>query len=94
MKVKKYSNLQIDNGKLSNCYILASIKIFNKKFPNYAIPVLETDYLDIHKISSLEEIILYLKQDKDLCKYCHYGHDEKSAPWKLSNFEASEWYNV
>lgn len=83
---------QLDNGVLYPCCVMSNIRFFNNHFKDYAIPLVESDYLDIHKISSVEEIKKYFSFDKEFCKHCNYGRE--SAPWRLSQHELSEWYGV
>ena len=86
----------LDNGILYSCCIAQGIqKFFNKKFPKYAIPFAQDDTLDIHKVSSLQEILDFLKKPKTYCAYCHYQDNTflpNAKKWKLSKRELSEWY--
>lgn len=91
---KKLGCTQLDNGKIYPCSIISNIKIFNEYFKDYAIKTSENDYLDIYKISSVDEIFQYLKKPKELCKYCNLGHNRKTAPWKISERKVSEWYEI
>ncbi len=83
---------QLDNGILYPCCVMSNIRFFNNYFKDYAIKLIESDYLDIHKISSFYEIKDYLIRNKNFCSYCNYGGE--SAVWKLSKRELSEWYDV
>lgn len=83
---------QLDQGLLYPCCVMSNIRFFNNHFKDYAIPIKESDYLDIHKISSVDEINEYFKTDKEFCRYCNYA--KESAPWRLSKGELSEWYDI
>ena len=83
---------QLDQGLLYPCCVMSNIRFFNNHFKDYAIPIKEGDYLNIHKISSVSEINEYFAKDKEFCKYCNYAKEQ--APWKLSKGELSEWYDV
>ena len=76
------------------CEVIGSIRFFNNYFKEYAIPTTKNDYLDIYKISSIDEIYEFFNKPKDFCKYCSFGHNIKKAPWKLSNKEVDEWYDI
>ena len=91
---KKYACPLLDNGKLYPCEVIGSIRFFNNYFKEYAIPTTKNDYLDIYKISSIDEIYEFFNKPKDFCKYCSFGHNIKKAPWKLSNKEVDEWYDI
>ena len=91
---KKIGCLQINNGKCAPCSVISNIEIFNDYFREYKIPVYKTDYLDIYKINSIKEIFKYLKTPKTVCKYCNFGCNIKTKPWKLSNKEVDEWYDI
>ena len=91
---KKYACTQIDNGKLSMCAPMAYVKFFNAKFKDYAVKIPDNHFLDIYKISSLEEILSYFKEPKDFCRYCHMGHNQEHRPWTITKRDVSEWYRV
>lgn len=91
---KKYACPLLDNGILYPCEVIGSIRFFNDYFKEYVLPVTKNDYLDIRKISSIDGIYKFFNSPKDFCKYCSYGNDVKTAPWKISKREVSEWYDV
>ena len=80
-----------DNGKFYACPFINGVdKFFNKKFPQYAIPVAKEDVLDIHKIKSIDDIIEFYKKPKSMCAHCAKF---KIVKWRLSKQEANEWYD-
>ena len=91
---KKYVCTQIDSGKLSMCAPMAYVKFFNAKFKDYAVKIPDNHFLDIYKISSLEEILNYFKEPKEFCRYCHMGHNQEYRPWTITKRDVSEWYRV
>ena len=90
--VMNVSCAQLDNGKIYPCCIMSNIRFFNDYFKDYAIPLVESDYIDIHNVNSVDEIIKYFKNKKEFCKYCNYG--KELVPWRISKKEISEWYDV
>lgn len=93
---EKINGALVDNGILYSCCIAQGMKdFFNATFKDKAIPFSPNDTLDIHKISSLDEISAFLNKPKSICTYCNY-HDknvkENKTHWHLSKKEASEWY--
>ena len=91
---KKIGCVQLDNGKLSPCSVISSIKHFNNYFDEYKFKIEEKDFLNIYNISTIDEIFEYLNTPKEFCKHCNFGHNIKSLPWKLSNKQVSEWYEI
>ncbi len=91
-KASRYKCPQLDNGLISPCAILSNIRFFNNYFKDYALPVSKDDYLDLYKISSIEEIKQYFSTPKELCKYCGYG--KVKEPWHVTKYDVSEWYKV
>ncbi len=89
---KKYGCTQLDNGKIYPCSIASNIKIFNDYFKDYTLPVNDNDFIDIHRIDSIDEIFEYFKKPKEICKYCNLGHNRKLAKWKISDKKLEEWY--
>ena len=90
---KKSGCTQIDNGKLYLCPTISCIRFFNDYFKEYAIPIEKDDYMDLYKISNIDEIFKYLNTPKNFCKYCNWSAKEEK-PWKLSNKEVDEWYDI
>lgn len=84
----------LDNGILAPCTIISNIKFFNSYFKEYSLPVYNKDYLNIYKISSIDEIINFLNTPKLFCTHCGYAHKRKYYPWKISEKKFSEWYNI
>ncbi len=84
----------LNNGILYPCGIIATYDLFfNKYFKDHAIPIAKDDYLDIHKLKSINEIFEFYKKPKLTCAHCDYKRKEKKI-WQLSKKELSEWYNV
>lgn len=80
---------QLYKGNLYPCFVVQGIKHFNKKF-NQNIPVTKADYLNIHKISSIEEIKNFFANPIPFCAYCGYHNDARK--WENShNHDISEW---
>ena len=91
---KCYSKLWpiLDNGKFYACSTLNGLDLFfNKKFPQYAIPIAKDDVLDIYKIKSIDELIDFYNKPKKMCAHCNYYISGKKD-WAPSKREASEWY--
>lgn len=83
----------LDQGKFYACSTINGLRFFNKKFPQYALPEANEDFLDIYKISTIDEIIEFYKKPKSLCAHCNYYISGKKD-WKLSKKEPGEWYKI
>ncbi len=77
------------NGKIFQCPIAGNIEILNKYF-NSNFEITEKDYIDIHKISKLRDILKYLSHEIPFCRYCDIF---KCTPrlWKHSEKSIKEW---
>ena len=79
----------LDNGKFYSCTTVNGVeKFFNKKFPQHSIPISQDDILDIHKISSIDEIIDFYNKPKKMCAHCSY-YSVKGKEWAYSKKKAN-----
>jgi MoaA/NifB/PqqE/SkfB family radical SAM enzyme len=77
------------DGKLYSCPTIAYIKYFNQYFGK-KLEVKESDYVDIHKVESIDEIMEFLSSPSDFCRYCDIAGG-KMQEWGISKKEISEW---
>jgi len=78
------------DGKLYNCFVPLCIASFNDAF-NENLNVCEDDYLDIHKVESIEEIFHKLCRPIPFCRYCATTKMQFNLKWSVSGKKRSEW---
>lgn len=79
----------LKEGKIYSCPRVANIYHVNKKF-NTNFEIADTDWLDIYKANSYEEIREFLKRPKDFCKHCD-NNNKEVVKWRLSDKKLEEW---
>ena len=80
-------------GKMYPCQYLGNIHILKEKY-SVNLPVTKEDYIDIYKVSKIEEIIDFFKKPKPFCRYCAIaeGKTVNAMPWECSKEHSlSEW---
>lgn len=84
-----YKCINLYEGKLYACPVIAYVKYFNKKF-NKNIQVSKGDYLELNEITNFDQILDWSSNSPiPFCKYC--GKWE-IAPWERSDKHTSdEW---
>lgn len=80
----------LNKGKLFPCSIAGNVRHFNKYF-NKNLEVSPGDYIDIHKVKSLDEILAFLSNPVPFCRYCDVENRTVSNKWDLSDRDISEW---
>jgi len=83
----------LDNGILYICALASSIKFINNYFPEKKIKIYAEDMLDIHKISSVDEILDFYSKPKKICAHCGYYTNRVYADWRVSEKKAEEWFS-
>ena len=84
---------ELSRGKLWACFMPAHVHHFNKYF-NKDIEVTDKDFLDIHEVSSYDEIINFIKRTEPypFCRWCKIGTPGlPGSPWSLSQKLIEEW---
>jgi len=82
--------VQLVNGGLYTCIVMAYIKYFNKYF-NKNLTVGENDIINIYKIKTKEELFERLAKPVSFCKYCNINDTDFGIKWGISKKEISEW---
>lgn len=83
--------VKLQNGKLYTCTRPAAIYKFNAYF-HENLKVSETDYIDIYKTESSDEILERLAVPIPFCRYCNQSKEGKYAmPWGQTEKKISEW---
>lgn len=87
----KNACVQYYDGKLFPCFIASNIRHFNRKF-NKNVPLADSDFLDLYKVNSFDEISNFLnRQDIEFCKYCA-GMSASCEPWtSVNEHSINEW---
>ena len=82
--------VMLKNGKIYPCTVAPNIEHFNKFF-GYQIPLTDSDGIDIHKATTMAEVLEFIAKPIPFCKYCNvkcrtFGHE-----WGISKKEIEEW---
>jgi len=84
------SSFVLENGKLYTCPTIAHIEHFNRFFnQNYAVSC--SDYIDIFKVNSIEEVLDFFCTPMPFCRYCNKKARVSGVKWEPSKKEISEW---
>jgi hypothetical protein len=78
-------------GRLYPCSPRAYLYIFNKYFPEHALPESEKDSIDIHAAKSAAEIFDFLSRPIPFCRFCHVDKISDTGSWRQSKKEIGEW---
>ena len=80
--------IELHNGKIATCQLILKIKYFNAYFQKN-LEVQETDFIDIYKVKSMDEILEFISKPVNFCRYCTL----KTFPvkWETSKRNISEW---
>jgi MoaA/NifB/PqqE/SkfB family radical SAM enzyme len=78
------------NGKIYLCGQCAYSDVFNKYF-NQNLKLTPEDYIDIHKIQSISEVLEFLASPHPFCRYCNVEKIVGAQEWQSSKREISEW---
>ena len=78
------------HGKLFPCPTMASIRHFNRIFDT-KMEISESDYIDIYKVSSIQEILDFLKNPVPFCRFCNVEKRKYGLLWQQSKCEKNEW---
>ncbi len=99
MQNKNYSFSQCDQGnkcitlkegKLFTCPIIPYSNIFNNYFYTN-LEISNNDYIDIYKASNRKEILQFLANAPDFCKYCNFNKVIYNNKWDTSACNINEW---
>ncbi|MBQ9699992.1 MAG: radical SAM protein [Lachnospiraceae bacterium] len=84
--------IHLRDGKMM-CCVISSSKNFKDYFPEEArrMYVSERDYIDIYKVSSIDEIFSFLSKPYPFCKYCNVDGTVSGLDWKKSRKDITEW---
>lgn len=85
---KRFNCPALGEGRIYKCYLPQVINYFNSYFGRN-IRVTKTDYMDIYKETTAEEIINFLNTPGNLCSSCLI--DPPWFAWRQSSLAISEW---
>jgi hypothetical protein len=83
--------ITLRNGRLYPCSVRAYLYIFNKYFPEHALPESEKDSIDIYAAKSAAEILDFLSRPIPFCRFCHVDKISDTASWRHSKKDIKEW---
>lgn len=78
------------NGKLAPCNAVACYESFNKYFKQ-SLMISESDFLNVAKIKSADEIFEFLCRAVPFCRYCDLKNAKFGIPWGVSKRTIDEW---
>jgi uncharacterized Fe-S cluster-containing radical SAM superfamily protein len=78
-------------GRLYPCCIRPHLHIFNKYFPEHALPESEEDSIDIYAAKSGAEILDFLSRPIPFCRFCSIDKRGDTALWRKSKKDIKEW---
>ena len=87
-KDSRYCHI-VRDGKFYICPKVGQINHFNKYFSKN-MEVTAADYIDIHKINDVKELLKYKNSPIPFCRYCNIDAHELTD-WRPSKREISEW---
>ncbi|MDR1933298.1 MAG: 4Fe-4S cluster-binding domain-containing protein [Spirochaetales bacterium] len=82
--------IQLVDGKLYTCAVIAYIKYFNKYF-NKNLEVTEQDYIDIYKVKNIDEVFNFLCKPMPFCRYCNIKKTVLEIKWSVTKKDIREW---
>jgi hypothetical protein len=83
-------NLQLKNGRLYTCSIVAQAEHFNKYF-NLNLCLSDEDGIDIYEAKNFDEITKFLASPASFCRYCDLNQRTYDNEYRLSKREITEW---
>ena len=87
------SDIQLDNGFLYSCPVMANVRFLKSYFKDYKFNLPDVEKLNIHSVKTKKEILSFLNKDKKFSYHCNYGDYTRNI-WMSSKQELSEWYDV
>ncbi len=80
----------LDNGKIYTCSLIPYIKYFNAQF-NKNLEVTSADYMDIHTVKNMNEILDFLCKPMPFCRYCNIKGTIYDVGYGVSKKDITEW---
>ena len=80
----------LHEGKIFTCTLIPRIYIFNKFF-NKDFVVLESDFIDIYKVTSINNILKKLNKSVPFCNYCDVDNKISGISWERTKKDITEW---
>jgi hypothetical protein len=81
---------EIRDGKVWGCILASHVHNFNAYFEEN-VEVSEQDYIDIHGVTSYDEIMQFMSKPFPICRYCKWAEGRIESIWKPSKREIGEW---
>jgi uncharacterized Fe-S cluster-containing radical SAM superfamily protein len=78
-------------GRLYPCCIRPHLHLFNKYFPEHALPESEEDSIDIYAAKSAAEIVDFLSRPIPFCRFCSIDKRADTDSWRKSKKDIKEW---
>lgn len=82
--------IALDNGRLYPCSLIPYVKYFNKRFVK-DLQVSGSDFVDIYKASSFDELLDFVCRPVPFCRYCNIRGKVDGIKFGISKKQISEW---
>jgi MoaA/NifB/PqqE/SkfB family radical SAM enzyme len=82
--------ISLDNGKLYTCSLIPYVNYFNSYFDKN-LKITDSDFIDIYKVKSIDEILDFVAKPMPFCKYCNLKDTIWDIGFGISKKEISEW---
>jgi hypothetical protein len=83
--------ISLREGRLYPCCMRPHLHIFNKYFPEHALPDSEKDSIDIYDAKNAAEILDFLSRPIPFCRFCRIDKRSDSNIWQQSKKDIKEW---
>lgn len=80
----------LEHGKLATCVLPFKAPYFNKFYLTDTFEITSSDYIDIYKAESIDEILTFLASPIKFCRYCK-PMDDELIEWGTSKKSIEEW---
>ncbi|GHU86024.1 hypothetical protein AGMMS49941_06860 [Deferribacterales bacterium] len=82
--------LMLRDGKLATCSVILNIHHFNKHFGEH-VPLTSNDYVDIHEVANIDEVINFLASPVPMCRYCGVDGRRTVGEWRHTEKTIGEY---
>ena len=80
----------LEHGKLATCVMPFKAPYYNEFYKTKAFEISSSDYIDIYKAKSIDEVLAFLATPINCCRYCKPTENEL-IEWGTSTKSIEEW---
>jgi len=77
-------------GKLYGCTVAPNVRHFNKRFGTN-MQLEDGDFLDIHHVETMPELLEFIGRPKPFCRYCDIRNRSFGLKWERTKQDMKEW---